>query len=281
MSDLYKLKIALDGTPDEVTALAEKLQVDFAVVIANCPTHGDFESRNVFGTVWTKCQKCTAEYQAQRETEEAAKEAIDREKRWSRKMGDAGIPERFQNRTLDTYIAKTAGQKRALEFAQEFAGKFDKVQESGRSAIFCGKPGTGKTHLAIGIGLAVLNKQRSPQWANTCLVQFTTVQRMVRMVKDAWRKDSELSETEVIDLLVEPDLLILDEIGVQFGTEFEKNLMFDVLNERYEKRRPTILISNLEPKEVKAFLGDRVYDRLREDGGECVPFDWNSHRGAA
>ena len=76
-----------------------------------------------------------------------------------------------------------------------------------------------------------------------------------------------------------PELLILDEVGVQFGSETEKLMLFDVLNERYEKRKPCVLLSNLAIDDVKAFLGERVFDRLREDGGEAVAFDWESYRG--
>jgi DNA replication protein DnaC len=42
--------------------------------------------------------------------------------------------------------------------------------------------------------------------------------------------------------------------------------------------RPTILLTNLDTKGMKAFLGDRSYDRLRE-GGIWVAFDWESQRG--
>ena len=76
----------------------------------------------------------------------------------------------------------------------------------------------------------------------------------------------------------DPDLLILDEVGVQFGTETEKNLLFDVLNERYEKRKSTLLLSNLPLNEVRAYLGERVFDRMREDGGDVVTFGWESQR---
>jgi len=145
------------------------------------------------------------------------------------------------------------------------------VNEKGRSAILCGMPGTGKTHLAIGVALHIMKTGK--------IAAFTTVQRMIRRLKDSWRNDSQESESDVIGLLVYPDLLIIDEIGVQFGSEFEKNFMFDLLNERYEKRKPTILLSNLTPTEIKVFLGDRVYDRLKEDGGQCVAFDWASYRG--
>lgn len=240
---------------------------------AQCAEHGEFVSKNVFGSVWTKCPECAAEKQASDRRDREEQAAIERQRSWEKRLGEAGIPERFQDRSLENYHAKNDGQKRALLFATEFAESFDQVLKTGRSAIFCGKPGTGKTHLAVGVGL----------YAMAChkLVMFTTVQRMVWRVKDSFRHGSTESEKGVVDLMVQPDLLILDEVGVQYGTEFEKNLMFGILNERYEKRRPTLLLSNLPVAEVKAFLGERVYDRLREDGGKAIAFDWESHRGQA
>ena len=68
---------------------------------------------------------------------------------------------------------------------------------------------------------------------------------------------------------------------MQFGSDTEKLILFDVLNERYEKRRPTLLLSNLVVDDVQAYLGERIFDRLREDGGEAVAFDWESHRAKA
>ena len=259
--------------PVEPTSLANFVTVDPTLKPMCCASHGDYDSRNIIGRVWSGCPQCASNEAAIRAKEEAEKEAVDRHKRWMRKLGEACIPERFQTRTLATYQAVSEGQKRALAFATAYADQFDDVSKSGRCAIFCGKPGTGKTHLAVGIALQIMLRGK--------LGLFTTVQRMVRNMKETFRKDSEYSERDIMGFLVEPDLLIIDEIGVQFGTEFERNFMFDILNERYEKRRPTLLLSNLTAPEVKAFLGERVYDRLREDGGQCVPFDWASHRGGA
>jgi DNA replication protein DnaC len=235
-----------------------------------CGKHGMFESHNIFGKSWLKCPACSTEQRLAEEREQAAKDAAERHAAWQRKIGDAGIPERFKNRTLDCYKATNAGQKRALAFMTEYAEQFNRVSETGRSVILCGLPGTGKTHLSIGVALHIMAAGK--------LAAFTTVQRMIRRLKDAWRKDSVESESDVINMLVYPDLLIIDEIGVQFGSEFEKNFMFDLLNERYEKRKPTILLSNLTVVEIKAFLGERVYDRLKEDGGQAVSFDWPSYR---
>jgi DNA replication protein DnaC len=237
-----------------------------------CETHGAFEARCFLGNIWTKCPTCTTE----RENAEAEKaEAAKREARlreWQARIGESGIPERFQDRTLDNFVATTDAQRYALVFAKGYADGFAQVMKTGRSAMFIGKPGTGKTHLAAGIGMQVMREQRRA-------VLFTTVMRAVRRVKDSWSRDSRETEGQAVASMVFPDLLILDEVGVQFGSEFERNIMFDVLNERYEKRRPVLLLSNLPKEEVAAYLGERIIDRLREDGGKLIPFTWESHRG--
>lgn len=237
-----------------------------------CDTHGPFEARCFIGSIWSKCPTCTAEAAAKEKAQLEAKERDDRRQAWQRRIGEAGIPERFQNRSLQSFVAETQAQARALEFATAYADSFDDALATGRSIIFVGKPGTGKTHLAVGIGLRVMHRDNRT-------VLFSTVMRAIRRVKDTWSRDSRETETQAIAALVFPDLLILDEVGVQFGSDTERLILFDVLNERYEKRRPTLLLSNLNIDEVKAYLGERVFDRLREDGGEAIVFDWASWRG--
>ena len=238
-----------------------------------CPEHGAYTATNFLGEHWTACPKCLEILQEKQEEEILQKEkeaALEREQlKWKAKINGAAIPERFKDRTLDSYIARTTGQKKALAFSKEYAENFDQVMKEGRSAIFVGKPGTGKTHLAIGIALEIIKQQRSPV--------FVTVQRLIRRVKDSWHTKNE-TESEVVDVFASPDLLILDEVGVQFGSEFEKQMLFDVLNERYEKLKPSILLSNIPREQLSDYLGERVTDRLRENGGKMIGFDWDSYR---
>jgi DNA replication protein DnaC len=253
MTDLTKLTLEPKSRPD------------------SCATHGVFEAKCYFGSVWSRCPTCAAqqaelERQAEREAAQQARLAA-----WQKRIGQSGIPERFQDRRLDDFLAATEGQLRALKFAKAYADNFERVLATGRSALFIGKPGTGKTHLAAGIAVQIMQRQSRT-------VLFSTVMRAIRRIKDTWARGAAESETQAIATLVAPDLLILDEVGVQFGSEFERNILFDVLNERYEKRRPTILISNLPVGEVGAYLGERIVDRIREDGGARIIFDWQSHR---
>lgn len=239
-----------------------------------CPAHGVYLSRCHLGDIWTKCNLCAEERQAKEDAEAQTRDKERARAAWEKRLGTAAIPERFQGCRLSTYMAETPEQKAALQFAKDYADGFAAVQRKGRSAIFLGNVGTGKTHLAIGIGLQVMRTHGAS-------VLFSTVARAVRRIKDTWSKRSGESEGEAIASLVFPDLLILDEVGVQFGSDFEKNLLFDVLNERYEKRKPTLFLSNLPIADVSAFLGERVMDRLREDGGTVQPFQWESYRGRA
>ena len=236
----------------------------------SCEQHGAFESRNFLGRIWSKCPACNAEAEAASKIKEEAEARAAKVERWQRQIGDSGIPERFHTRSLNTFKAENDGQRHALSFSTAFADSFGQGPKTGRGAIFIGMPGTGKTHLAVGIGMHLMRQGRP--------VLFSTVMRAIRRIKDTWSRGAEESESQAVAALVFPDLLILDEVGVQFGTETEKNLLFDVLNERYEKRKSTLLLSNLPLNEVRAYLGERVFDRMREDGGDVVTFGWESQR---
>lgn len=238
-----------------------------------CAQHGAFESRHLFGAIWSRCPDCIANAEAKDQADRQRRDKEAEQVAWQRRLCRAGIPDRFMSKSLKSYVAETEGQRRALAFAEGYADNFDDALATGRSAVFIGKPGTGKTHLAIGIGLRIMHRDGRS-------VLFSTVMRTIRRVRSTWDRNSEESETEAIAAFTKPDILILDEVGVQYGSEAEKLLIFDILNERYENCRPTLLLSNLDLIDVRAYLGERVYDRLREDGGEVVVFDWESYRRA-
>jgi len=252
-----------------------------------CEKHGEFEAKCFIGQIWSKCPACNAEAQAREKAEAEAKVREAKLQAWQKRIGEAGIPERFQNRSLKSYVPTTKRQEKALEFSIAYADGFDEVLKTGRSAIFVGTPGTGKTHLTCGIGLRIMHRDNRT-------VLFTSVYRAVRRIKETWHKGSVETESQVVEAFVFPDLLILDEVGQQFGSETEKLILFDILNERYEKRRPTLLLANIPLEDFRrkddspdaplrpgviSYLGERLIDRLREDGGEYVILDGESMRG--
>ena len=101
---------------------------------------------------------------------------------------------------------------------------------------------------------------------------------VVRELKATWAKDSNQTEEKLIKYYANIDLLILDEVGSQFGSDTEKLFIFDIIDGRYQNMKPTILISNLDIDGIKDAIGDRCVDRLREGGGMMVAFNWESSR---
>lgn len=238
---------------------------------ASCDTHGEYISRNPLANIWTGCPACAGEAKASAEMAAADSERMVNQEKWARRLGGAGIPLRFQSRTIPNFVAENDAQRYAVQFAVAYAAEFG-AGHSGRCAIFIGEPGTGKTHLACGIAMRAMK-------VNGICALFTTVGKMARRIREGKSFDSAETESQAIAVFTYPDLLIIDEIGVQSGTDAESRALFDVINDRYEACRPTIFLSNLDVDGVRLALGERIFDRIREDGGEVVVFDWGSWRG--
>lgn len=252
-------------------------RVDLGARRAECPSHGAYESKGfkVSGMsreIWGQCPACAAEEAAQRQREEAAA-ALQRQ-RAAREaaIGDADIPARFHARDFDAFNADTDEKRRAMTVARDFAEQFEANHHKGAGLVFAGLPGTGKSHLAAAIMLSLVGRYS---------VRYTTCMSLIRMVRDTWRRDSEVSERQILRVLCdELDLLVIDEVGAQYGTDGEQNLLFEVMDRRYSGMRPTILLTNQDKDGFRSFVGDRVFDRLRETS-RWVAFDWPSYRPTA
>lgn len=270
---LLAIQSCLEKNEDGEGALPSRVKFRMPQEQRNCETHGEYTAYE-FRSHWSTCPQCQdiASKKADQERREA--DELERKERiWRSRLGRAAIPERFADRTLESYVATCEHSKAALAIARDYADRFEEVSEKGSCLIFCGDVGTGKTHLAIGIANSILKQGYQPV--------FVSVIKAIRKIKETYARDSELTEDDAIRSFVEPDLLILDEVGVQFGSETEKLYLFEIINGRYEQMKPTLLISNLGTKELEGFIGSRVMDRLRESGGKAVIFNWKSYRRIA
>ena len=243
---------------------------------ATCSTHGEYQQTKYQSGRVTKCPECEREREQQRIADEKAaqlREAAERKSKLIDELiGNSGIPKRFLGKTLKSYQVKFEEQKPIVNSAVNFAKEFQQSSHSGRCLIFIGNAGTGKTHIGCAIGLHVIKNCGGT-------ARFTSVSEINRLVRESKSFNSEYTETEIIDAFGNYDLLIVDEVGIQSGTDAESRALFDVFNARYQNVKPTIVISNLTKDQLTVALGERIVDRLKEGGGEILSFNWQSYRG--
>lgn len=243
---------------------------------AVCQTHGSYLATNLHaGRIWTGCPACLEQMESRRQTEEQERRAQEAAERTDRRLATSGLQGRFLRTTFDTYQATTAAQRQALATCRSFAEDFDSAATTGGLWLI-GPPGTGKTHLASAIVNHLIRVRQIPARVHAVHEVMALARARINGTRaSAW--DDDRTVDDFISTLGQIPLLVLDEIGVSRGSDWETEQLFAIVDARYKRSLPTCICSNLTPAQLKTELGHRVYDRLRE-GAKQVTCSWQSHR---
>lgn len=257
-------------------------EIDSLPTMYHCEKHGDYKPRignspfpgkQSFNSLCVKCVTAFDILLNEREAEITEERrlkavAVKSEKRIEL-LKRRGVGKRYLTNSFDNYVIETPEQQNALDKTRELCHSII-TNNKPSNLIMVGGVGTGKTHLA---NSAIIELTDNGHWcARVNMID------MIRKLKSTWSKDSEETEEEILDNLINMELLVIDEVGIQFNSDTEKMFIFDVINGRYDECLPTVIISNLDIGGVKEIMGERCIDRLREDGGKVVAFNWGSHR---
>lgn len=255
------------GKPSELDRCFDRHET----VTGTCEKHGEFTQQRIWmeysGRMAEKFSRCPQCITAELEAAQSSLHAIQTEMLKER----ANIPERFAACSFENYQVVNQSAQKNLAMLKAYAKAWPQMLDAGTSLILTGRPGTGKNHLAVALAKNIIEQHQAS-------VQLTSVMRIIRAVRRTWGKGSELSEEEAIAHYTGVDLLIIDEIGVQYGSESEMIILFDILNTRYERMLPTVLISNLTLPQITQVISERLTDRMIEGGGATLIFDWPSYR---
>lgn len=108
-------------------------------------------------------------------------------------------------------------------------------------------------------------------------VLIITVADIMSAMKDTF-SNRETSEEQLLNDLSNVDLLVIDEIGVQTESRYEKVIINQIVDRRSSSKRPTGMLTNHNIDEMTRLLGERVMDRMKLGNSLYVIFDWESYR---
>ncbi len=167
---------------------------------------------------------------------------------------------RFTNFDLTYYSDmpnRTGGVPRkqmahVFDKCRSYAENFTKTSPS---ILMEGGTGLGKTHLSLAIAAAVIDKGYG--------VIYGSVPDLIAILeKESFSRDS---DREMHDRLEQCDLLILDDLGTEFSNSFTKSTIYNLINARIAREKPTIINTNLTLPELKTRYSDRLVSRLVGD----------------
>jgi DNA replication protein DnaC len=160
----------------------------------------------------------------------------------------------FNSFSLQWYEDKTryrAILQQCIEFAEKVC-----AGEKTDNLFLCGTIGTGKTHLCSAITNYVLQAGRSVVY-----LKIGALLDLIREYKYNFEKDDAITPQHLRDLF-QVDLLIIDDLGTEVSTDFVREQLFYLFDERINYRRPWVISTNLMPNEVGAIYEDRLSDRI-------------------
>ena len=142
-----------------------------------------------------------------------------------------------------------ATMKRIFDFTKGYAEGFS--HDSGSIFMF-GRTGLGKTHLSLAIADKVLKKGYS--------VIYDSAINVLRIIER--EHFSREHSSEMIDMIMNADLLILDDLGTEYDSAFYSATIYNILNTRLNCGRPVIISTNLDFKGISNKYDARVVSRI-------------------
>lgn len=179
----------------------------------------------------------------------------------------AKIPARHGKNTIASFDHLKSGTgTQALAKAHKWMNNFSKKQEE-KGFVFSGPVGTGKTHLLVGVIKNLI-------FEHGYRVRFVEFSRLLSSLRDGYSKG--LSDSQLLDELVEVPVLAIDELGKGRVSDWELTIIDELISRRYNAMKPIIGTTNYSWKQAQGVsvpnlatmrygdvaLGDRVGERV-------------------
>lgn len=161
--------------------------------------------------------------------------------------------------TFDNY----KGEKdKSYIIAKNFVKEYEQMKKENIGLLFCGTVGSGKTYLACSIANALIEEY----------MIRVKIRNFAQIINDLQKGGFDLDKNEYIESLTNVSVLILDDLGIERDTSYAKEQVYNIVNSRYLKQKPTIFTTNLPYEKIKnsddGVEYERIYSRIIE---MCIP----------
>ena len=201
---------------------------------------------------------------------------IEKMRELDKLRGASLLGDRYKDTTFDkTDLDRPADFLKAFQRCQRYCQIPDQALEQGYGMYIYGDSGTGKTHLTACMCNALMSQMHQ------CL--FTNFFEISKLIKSTWNgnADSEL----VVKRICEVDFLFLDDLGTEALTKngednWLQGQVFDIINKRYNNKKPTIFSSNYSMNQLITDRGmmAKTVDRIGEMSTAMIKLSGESYR---
>lgn len=197
------------------------------------------------------CEKCKDVGYTDEGTCECFKRELSKQMLENSNLSAAYREKTFANFDLSYYSDPIDRKKMklTLEYAKKYVKNFKTNKEN---LLFMGRSGSGKTYISCAIGIALAEAGN--------YVCYVAAQDMISEFEaEKFGKGDKASETR---RFYDADLLIIDDLGSEFRTQFSESVIYNVVNSRLNSQKPMIISTNFRPAELSGEYHERIVSRL-------------------
>lgn len=161
--------------------------------------------------------------------------------------------------TFDNY---RGDKEQSYIVAKNFVKEYEAMKKDNVGLLFFGTVGSGKTYLACSI-------------ANVLIEEYQVrvkIRNFSQIINDLQKSGFDFDKNEYLESIVNVPVLILDDLGIERDTSYAKEHVYNIVNNRYLKQKPTIFTTNLPYEKIKnsdrGVEYERIYSRIIE---MCIP----------
>lgn len=169
----------------------------------------------------------------------------------------ACIPERYMQCSLENYNPQPypdcdASIGRAKVLVEQFVKEYP-ARKIG--LLFMGGCGVGKTHLAVAAIKYLILEKGIP-----CL--FYDFRNLIKELQNSYSRDSEYSESDILEPVLSREVLVLDELGAKVMSPWIRDIFTHILIQRYNNNLVTLITSNWMDEEDRGIQEETLEDRI-------------------